>query len=286
MQEISVNSGAAGDQLGYAAALSGDAAVVGAPGSNGQRGLAYVIARSGGTWSQGGKLAAADGAPGDQLGSAVAISGDTAIVGAFERASAQGTVYAFVKSSDSWVKQQELTAPDGVAGDRFGWTVGITGDTAIMGTPARSSNQGAAYVFARSASTWSLVQTLGAADGAMGDSFGYGAAIDGTTSVVGALYSADNQGAAYVFVQGDAGAVPCGSGSGAGNGSGSGNGGGTGSNPNGGAGGSQEERDLKDHIPFAFGGCGCRVAGPGGGGLGALAVAALAAGLAARRRRR
>ncbi len=289
--ESSPAGGASGDQIGSSVALDGSTAIIGAPGTDGQRGAAYVFVGEGSTWSSKTKLVASDAAPGDQLGSAVAVSGSTALLGAYDRNSATGAAYVFTGSGSSWAQQKELLAQDATSGDRFGWTLAITGDTAIVGAPLKAASQGAAYVFARSGGTWSLAQTLTAADGATGDSFGYGMAISGTTTLVGALSSPTGQGAAYVFVNdgADAGTdVNCGSGAG-GAGSGAGAGGGSTSNASSsgaGASSAMDAHDLKDHIPFAFGGCGCRVADAGDGGLGALAVGALAAGLATQRRRR
>src|ERR1700749_913061 len=96
----------------------------------------------------------------------------------------------------------ELTAAD-LAAD-FGWSVAISGSTAVVGAPAKLSstgfgNQGAVYVFTRSGSAWVQQAELAAADGAPGDQFGYSVAIWGSTVVVGAPFANSNTGAAYVF---------------------------------------------------------------------------------------
>jgi FG-GAP repeat len=281
-QKIHASGGAAGDQLGSTAALAGETVVLGAPGSDSQRGAGYAFVRAGSAWSEQQKLTAGDGQDGDQLGTAIALDGDTALLGTYEKAASKGAAYAFVRSGAAWSQQQELAAADGVTGDRFGWAVALAGDSAVVGAPLRAESQGSAYVFARSGGTWSLAQTLAAADGATGDSFGYTAASSGTTAVVGALFSAMNQGAAYVYAPATMDDCGAGGGSAAG-----GTGGGSDTGAAGGTGGTDVARDLRDHVPFAFRDCGCRVAGEeqGVGRLPLLALTAVAAGLAASRRR-
>src|SRR6185436_11880672 len=93
---------AAGDLFGSSVAVAGDTAVVGAPlrdGKGKDSGAAYVFVRSGVTWSQQAKLLADDGAAGDEFGISVAVSGDTAVVGAYSRddkGTDSGAAYAFV----------------------------------------------------------------------------------------------------------------------------------------------------------------------------------------------
>ncbi len=118
----------------------------------------------------------------------------------FGRASFQGAAYVFVRSGSSWSQQQEVTANDGAASDRFGYAVAVSGDTAIVGADGKASNQGAAYVFVRSGSSWSQQQEVTASDGAASDRFGDAVAVSGDTAIVGADGKASNQGAAYVLV--------------------------------------------------------------------------------------
>src|SRR5579884_1576984 len=212
-QKLTAADGAAGDQFGGSVALSGDGntALVGADGKNGFQGAAYVFVRSGTTWSQQQKLTAADGAAGDQFGGSVALSGDgnTALVGADGKNGFQGAAYVFVRSGTTWSQQQKLTASDGAAGDQFGGSVALSGDdnTALVGaagaTIGSNADQGAAYVFVRSGTTWSQQQKLTASDGAVDDFFGLSVALsgDGNTALVGADGKNGFQGAAYVFVR-------------------------------------------------------------------------------------
>ena len=208
--------GQAGAQFGTAVAVSGDTAVIGAstedtPGGA-DAGTAYVFVRSGTTWALQQRLLASDGEAGDFFGVSVSISGDTLVVGAaFDDTPGggdAGSAYVFVRSGTAWTLQQKITAPDGSAGDGFGFTLSVSGETVVVGaifddTP--SSNEGSAYVFVRSGTTWSEQQKLLASDAAPGDWFGCSVSISGDTLVSGA-YRADgprgpNTGAAYVFAR-------------------------------------------------------------------------------------
>jgi FG-GAP repeat/Phosphoesterase family len=194
------------DQFGTSVAISGSTAVIGAPGGAGA-GLAYVFVRAGTTWSQQAELGASDAASGDDFGYSVAISGSTALVGnPFSNANT-GAAYVFVRSGVSWSQQAELTAVGGASGDKFGYSVAISGTTAVVGADAGNSGTGAAYTFVRAGTAWSQQAELTASGGASGDNFGRSVAITGTSAVVGADGSNSNTGAAYVFAEP---ASPCG----------------------------------------------------------------------------
>ncbi len=208
---------AAGDYFGTSVAISGDTAIVGSNGddvaANGNQGSAYVFVRAGSTWMQQAKLLASDGAAGDTFGCSVAVDGDTAIVGArFDSigiASAQGSAYVFTRSGSTWTQQSKLTAVAGAAGDNFGMSVAIDGDTAVVGADYddvnANVNQGSAYVFTRSSGTWSQQAQLIAGDGAPLDYFGRSLALSGDTVLVAAdeddVGGAVDQGSVYVFTR-------------------------------------------------------------------------------------
>src|SRR6185295_5331023 len=115
------------DLLGGAVALSGDTAVVGAVGKN-SHGAAYVFARTGTLWTQEAELTAADWAENDSFGAAVAMSGDTAVVGAPWKDGYVGAAYVFRRAGTTWTPEAKLTAADASAGDFFGASVAIVGD--------------------------------------------------------------------------------------------------------------------------------------------------------------
>ena len=119
------------DEFGSSVAVSGNTAIVAAIG----RGAAYIFLRNGPTWALQQKLPEVD-APGESFGQSVAINGDTAIVGA-TATGGQGAAYVFVRVGTTWSPQGILTASDGAAGDRFGYSVAVSGDTAVVGAPYR-----------------------------------------------------------------------------------------------------------------------------------------------------
>ncbi len=198
--ELTASDGAASDYFGYAVALNGSTALIGANGKDGSAGAAYVFVRSGTSWSQQAELTAADGAANDNFGQSVALSGGTALVGAYGNNSNTGAAYVFVRSGTSWSQQAELTAADGAANDNFGQSVALSGTTALVGANGHN-NAGAAYVFVRSRASWSQQAELTASDGAAGAYFGYAVALSGNSAVVGAPLKNSSTGAAYVFVR-------------------------------------------------------------------------------------
>jgi hypothetical protein len=210
-QKLTAPDGEAGDIFGMVA-LDGDTALVAAGGDIGQ-GAVYVFTRSGASWSFQQKLTAPDGEAGDIFGAGVALDGDTALVGApwddIEENGDRGSAYVFTRSGTTWAFQERLLAPDGMAGDWFGMSLALRGDTALIGAPyddsGENEDQGAAYVFTRSGASWSFQQKLTAFDGEAGDDFGYAVALDGDRALVGAPYDdsgeSEDQGAAYVFTR-------------------------------------------------------------------------------------
>ncbi len=216
--KLTAADGAANDYFGRSVALSGDTALVGAAfddvGANSNQGSAYVFSRTGTVWTQQQKLNAADGAAGDDFGDSVALMADTALVGAtLDDVGAninQGSVYVFFLSGTVWTEQQKLTATGGATNDFWGGSLGLSGDTALVGMytydVGANANQGAVCVFTRSGGIWTEQPKIIAADGAANDSFGLGVAISGDMALVGA-YSDDNgantdQGSAYMFILG------------------------------------------------------------------------------------
>jgi prepilin-type N-terminal cleavage/methylation domain-containing protein len=154
------------------------------------------------------KILASDGVAGDFFGDSVAISGDTAVIGARgddDAGSASGSAYIFTRSGSSWTQQAKLTASDAAASDNFGWSVAVAGDTAVIAAPRDDSSgidSGSAYIFTRSGSTWTEQAELTASDGAADDRFGDSVAIFDGTVVIGAVSDDDagiSSGSAYLF---------------------------------------------------------------------------------------
>ena len=254
------NTGA-GDFFSTAIAFDGDTLVVGAPfedsnatGVNGDQannsasaaGAVYVFVRTNGVWAQQAYLKASNTGAGDNFGSSVALNGDTLVVGAPEEASnavgvnndqtdnsasGSGAVYVFTRSGTTWSQQAYLKASNTGAGDQFGHSVAIDGDTLVVGATEEASNaigingdetnnsasgSGAVYVFTRSGTTWSQEAYLKASNTEAGDNFGRSVALSSNTVIVGASLedsnaigvngnqadnSASGSGAVYVFTR-------------------------------------------------------------------------------------
>lgn len=207
IQDAKLNASDAGmnDNFGYSVSISGDSAIVGAPNDNSLTGSAYVFTRTGTTWVQEAKLLASDGTPGDWFGDSVSINGDAAIVGAPGDNVFLGSAYVFERTGSVWVQEARLNASDGALYDWFGFSVSISGDSAVVGTPFQTSSTGASYIFTRSGTTWMLQQKLTASDGASYDLFGDSVSMDGDSVIIGA-YGDDtsagvNAGSAYLFTR-------------------------------------------------------------------------------------
>lgn len=216
-QRAKVDAPAAEDdaRFGWAIDISGNTAVVGAPyedtPNDVDEGAAYIYIRSGSSWLYQARVAAPGGSDLDFFGYSVGISGDTVIVGApgdddlplYDR----GAVYVFVRSGSSWLFQDKIEGF--TADDRFGRSVAVSGDLAVVGAPGYDrgfdTDAGAAYTLVRSGSAWSKDGPFLASDFETDDAFGWSVDLDDDTFVVGALGAdhgtAVDAGAAYVFVR-------------------------------------------------------------------------------------
>ena len=208
--------------FGFAAALDGTNALVGAPYESGQEinsGAAYIFRRDEetGNWLDFAKLKAPTPALEEQFGAAVALSGATAAVGAYGNDgedSDAGAVYLFSRDAESgaWSFAQQVTADDAAAGDRFGFSVSVSGDILVVGllNEIVPDSPGAAYVFERTDDgPWEQVQKLSPDAVEPNERFGFDVAVDGETIFVGApLSDTDERGAAYVFERTGSGATP------------------------------------------------------------------------------
>jgi hypothetical protein len=215
--KLVVPSESAFPSFGSSVAIDGDTAVVGAT-YDGATGSAYVFVRSDGAWTQQAELVASDGADYanavDDFGSAVAIDGDTVVVGARRSdlgcGRGEGSAYVFVRSGSTWTQQAKLWNADRCQNDAFGYSVAVEGDTVVVGSPgsrdasdpsyAGATNRGVAFVFTRTEAVWTRQARLQAPDNDNADQFGYAVALNGGSALVGAPYSNNYPGAAYVFV--------------------------------------------------------------------------------------
>jgi hypothetical protein len=215
VKKLTTSDAATGDGFGYSVGISGDTAVVGAYGKNSGTGAAYIYARNQGganNWGEVKKLPHSDAAMSDSFGNSVGISGDTVVVGAFVKNSFNGGAYIYARNQggvDNWGEVKKLVPSNVGTNDVFGNSVGISGDTVVVGAPGENFFHGAAYIYARNqggADNWGQVKKLSASDTVSPDAFGFSVGIDGDTIVVGAPGKNSQTGAAYIFARNQGGA--------------------------------------------------------------------------------
>ena len=258
---LKADNAQAGDAFGYSVAILGDTIIVGAPweASNASgvnqnpadnslagSGAAYVFVRNGTTWSQHAYLKASNPGADDSFGSEVAISGDIIVVSAYREdggasgvdgnqvdnsAADAGAAYVFERSAGQWAQTAYLKPSNTDAGDLFGSSIDVSGDTVVVGTDYEdsaatgingnqsdnsASGSGAAYVFTRNETGWIQQAYLKASNTQAGDSFGRAVSVSGDTIAVGAYFedggsigvngdqnnnSSPNSGSVYVFTR-------------------------------------------------------------------------------------
>ena len=173
-------------------------------------GAAVVFTRTGSTWTQQAKLIGTDTGPGDLLGRAVDIGGNTVVLGApgdTPSGTDSGSAYVFVRSDDVWTQQAKLTASDAGLGDKFGRSVAINGDTIIVGAPSGTpygTDSGSVYVFTRTDQTWTQQAKLTSNSLTVNSMFGWSVDIEDYIAAVGALNHETkgvSSGTAYVFIR-------------------------------------------------------------------------------------
>jgi hypothetical protein len=189
--QATLTPGGGGGRFGIATALSGsgETALVGAQtaDSNGPAsGAAVLFTRSGGRWTRQARVTAADGDESDAFGNSVAVTDETALVGAHHdedpNGEEAGSAYVFERRDGGWAQRGKLVADDGDRKDGFGSAVATTGTTALVGANvdegAGGAAVGSAYVFERGANTSSADPTTdsgadpGSATAADGPGFG------------------------------------------------------------------------------------------------------------------
>ncbi len=195
------------DNLGRSLAMDGDTIVAGAlfDDEPSNSGAIYVFRGSGASWTQEQKLKASDAATSDEFGLNLDISGDTIVAGAHlhdDIPNDSGAAYVFTRSGTTWSQEQKLTPNDATAGDQFGRSVGISGNTIVAGAHRNLALRGAAYAFTRSGTTWTQEQKLTSSDSSPNREFGSYVAIEGNIAIIAANMDdsgASNSGAAYSF---------------------------------------------------------------------------------------
>lgn len=245
------------DAFGTSVSIDGDTAVIGAPNEDSDlsgvnqgpnnnlsdnTGAAYVFERSGSTWTQEAYLKASNPSVRDSFGYSVSASGDTVAVGAWLEDSASpgvngnqnngnaqgsGAAYVFVRSGSTWSQEAYVKASNPGAGDNFGYSLSLDGETLAVGAYSEDSDaqgvngdsmnddgsdSGAVFVYLRSGSTWTQEAYLKSLNSDAGDLFGVSVQLSGDRLAVTASREdgsagifpnnlAEEAGAAYVLTR-------------------------------------------------------------------------------------
>lgn len=186
---------ALGREFGKSLAVSGNTAIIGAVESV-NKGVVYVYYWNGATWIQQQKLEAEDGSSQDGFGNTLAISGDTAIIGAPERNEKTGAVYVFVRNGSNWTQQQKIELSDGEKGDFFGNDLAIEKNIFLAGISNDRKRRSGVYVFERSGTVWRLQQKL-----SLGDAEVLGSVAINDDRVAVSSQGAHGEGSVYIFAR-------------------------------------------------------------------------------------
>jgi len=195
-------------RFGSSVALSDDRAVIGASrddDAGDAAGAVYIFEREDTMWVETAKLTASDAAVNDRFGASVSQRGDRILVGAYlddDNGSVSGAAYVFEFDGTAWVETAKLTAGDAGSGDRFGYSVSLDGDRALIGAHGDRSESGSAYVFRFDGTSWVEEAKLRANDAASNDNFGVAVSLSGDGALIGAWGNADAglvTGSAYLF---------------------------------------------------------------------------------------
>lgn len=152
--------------FGYSLSMDDQRLLIGAPGDSTiatDRGSAYLFAFDAATasWTFNHKFFAFESGDHDYFGSAVALQGNNAMIGAYGRSSSQGAVDDFLLDDmGNWSEQSPLQAADGKSNDNFGSALVLMGSTLAVGAPVHDSGAGAVYLFTGSAGRWSPIGTF------------------------------------------------------------------------------------------------------------------------------
>ena len=204
-RSLAAGRAAPSGDFGQATAISGSIAVVGAPETTGTgqtSGAVFIYVLAHGRWSQQAELKAPAGA--SYFGGAVAVSGATVVVGAPYTNSATlgsqvGAAYVYARPKKTWKRQAVIFGPASHTEPELGWSVAVSGSTALIGVPFANGTVGAADIYVRSGTRWPRKKVLTEPAGAGDASFGYSVALSGATAVVGQPFVNAGDGAAFVY---------------------------------------------------------------------------------------
>jgi len=212
--KLTASDGTATDLFGWSVGMSGDTVAVGAPQfgsiSDPGPGKAYVFVKPSTGWqsmTQTAELTVSNSTGGEQIGLSISVSGNTVLTGAPAYQKFLGAAFVFQKSSSGWKNMTQtamLTPGDSVALET-GWSVGISGTIAALGSPSRGRSpngyEGGVYVFEEPAGGWqnaSSTVVLTGADAHYNQSLGVSVSISGKILVAGTQIKSAH-GTSYVF---------------------------------------------------------------------------------------
>ncbi|MEM7296871.1 MAG: hypothetical protein AAF391_01230, partial [Bacteroidota bacterium] len=190
------------DFFGQRVALSGNRALI-ATGATTRRVYYYELENE--VWVSKGQVSSDSQVSFNAFGQGLALEGDRAMVGAPNGLEVVGSVYYFEFENGEWVQKQEISPNDGSNHDRFGHSVSISGDRAIIGSIEDDDSgnaSGSAYIFEFQNGVWVQTDKFTGNDSILDDNFGRRVHLDGDRAIVGVRGHIDqgvNEGAAYVF---------------------------------------------------------------------------------------
>ncbi|MEE8154511.1 MAG: FG-GAP repeat protein [Phycisphaerales bacterium] len=215
--KLLASDGTAWDLFAFSVAMDDQRIAIGARGLLGAGdglGAVYLYTRRDTTWTEETKLSASDEQPGDFFGYSVAVNGGLIGIGATsvdDDGPSSGAAYIFRLTETGWQEEQKLYSSDISQADGMGFSVGIAGDTALVGAwfgdSDRVEDSGMVYRFEHQGDSWVETARIAASDAGDGDQFGRAMDFSGDLIVVGAPFDDDagaSSGGAYVFgVTGD-----------------------------------------------------------------------------------
>ena len=208
---LKASDAASGDHFGISTAIDGDYVVIGAfrnDDNGNDSGSAYIFKNNGSNWVEETILKASDASSDDHFGRSVSISDEYVLIGALrndDNGNDSGSAYIFKNYGSNWVEELKLTASDASADDRFGFSVSISGEHAIIGAylnDEKGTNSGAAYIYRNDNNTWVEEIKLLASDATIEDRFGRNVSIYNEYVIVGSHLNdegGEDAGAAYIF---------------------------------------------------------------------------------------
>ncbi len=198
-----------GDQFGSSVDHEAEWLLIGAPydDDGGTRsGSVYVYRHDGVRWNEHEKLTAFDAAPETRFGASISIDNGSVVIGAYAGVNGilAGSAYVYRLENESWQSEAKLVPTDTGPDDRFGVSVSLSGDSALIGAPRNGAGgiDGAAYIFQRVGSEWNEVARLFSASSDGGNLFGTAVSIDSGLALVGAPlnnYPDVNAGTAHLY---------------------------------------------------------------------------------------